>query len=335
MEVLGRVHAKNLTSWAKDKPEVLVLSADLTSSCEADLFRDTYPGRFISCGIAEQNMLSVAGGLCREGFVPFVHTFGVFIYRRAFDQLAMSVAYPNVPVKLFGFLPGITTPGGATHQAIDDLALLRSLPNMTVLEVGDATDVESVLDVAYGIPGPVYIRMLRGEVPRLFARDEPMRLDTPRVLRTGRDLCIVSSGICTEEALRAVTVLARRGLSITHLHVSTLKPFDNPAYGDLLGSGRYGVITHENHLVNGGLGTAVAEKIVAQKLCRPLVKLGLQDTFSHGASKAFLMREHGLDAMALICAAERLVGESFAITEDELAAVRIEAVHSDAKAEAL
>src|SRR5690242_5099518 len=127
MEIRSKVHANNLTAWAKDKPNVLVLSADLTSSCEADLFRDTYPERFISCGIAEQNMLSVAGGLCREGFIPFVHTFAVFIYRRAYDQVAMSVAYPNLPVKMFGFLPGITTPGGATHQAIEDIALMRAL----------------------------------------------------------------------------------------------------------------------------------------------------------------------------------------------------------------
>jgi transketolase len=335
MEILSRVHARNLTAWAKDKPQVLVLSADLTSSCEADLFRDTYPDRFISCGIAEQNMLSVAGGLCREGFVPFIHTFGVFIYRRAYDQVAMSVAYPNLPVKMFGFLPGITTPGGATHQAIEDLALMRALPNLTVLEVGDATEVESVLDLVLAIPGPVYVRMLRGEVPRLFPADQPMRLDVPRVLQTGTDLTIVSSGICTEEALRAVAALKARGLSLTHLHVSTLKPFHNAQYGDLLGSGRRGIITMENHLVDGGLGTVVAEKCQALGLGRPLLKLGLRDTFSHGASRAYLMKEHGLDAGALIRAAETLMGTTFSITEDELAAIRIEAVHHDAKAEGL
>ena len=144
---MTRVHAKNLVRWAADKPKVLVLSADLTSSTEIDLFRDTYPDRFLSMGIAEQNMLSFAGGLAREGFIPFVHTFAVFIYRRAYDQIAMSVAYPNLPVRMIGFLPGITTPGGATHQAIEDIALMRSLPNMTVLECGDATEVETVLDV--------------------------------------------------------------------------------------------------------------------------------------------------------------------------------------------
>ena len=168
MEILSRVHAKNLVRWAKDRPNVLVLSADLTSSTEIDLFKDAYPDRFISLGVAEQNMLSFAGGLAREGFVPFIHTFAVFIYRRAYDQMAMSVAYPNVPVRMFGFLPGITSPGGASHQAIEDIAMMRSLPNMTVLEVADATEIETVLDAIDGVPGPVYVRMLRGEVPRLF-----------------------------------------------------------------------------------------------------------------------------------------------------------------------
>ena len=206
---MTRVHAKNLVKWAADKPKVLVLSADLTSSTEIDLFRDTYPDRFLSMGIAEQNMLSFAAGLAREGFIPFVHTFAVFIYRRAYDQIAMSVAYPNLPVRMIGFLPGITTPGGATHQAIEDIALMRSLPNMTVLECGDATEVETILDAMQQIKGPVYVRMLRGEIPRLFK--EPFELGKARVLSEGKDLVVLSTGIMTEEAMRAVQVLKQRG----------------------------------------------------------------------------------------------------------------------------
>ena len=207
MEILSRIHATNLVRWAKDKPEVLVLSADLTSSSEIDLFRDTYPDRFLSMGVAEQNMLSFAGGLAREGFFPFIHTFAVFIYRRAYDQIAMSVAYPNLPVRMFGFLPGITSPGGASHQAIEDVALMRSLPNMTVLDCGDATEVEGVLDVAHAVPGPVYVRMLRGDIPRLFDPREPMRLGRLRSVADDNpcgevDLAIFSSSICTEEAMR-------------------------------------------------------------------------------------------------------------------------------------
>jgi transketolase len=335
MEMLSRVHANNLVTWAKDKPKVLVLSADLTSSCEADAFSLAYPERFFSMGIAEQNMLSFAAGLAREGFMPLVHTFAVFIYRRAYDQVAMSVAYANANVKMFGFLPGITTPGGATHQAIDDVALMRTLPNMIVLETGDATEVESVLEVMAAVEGPVYIRMLRGEIPRLFPASEPMQLDQPRVLSRGNDLTVLSSGLCTEEALKAVSLLKSRGVSVEHLHISTLKPCNHPVLLDALAQPKHGVLTLENHLTTGGLGSIAAEKIAEHGLGKKLIRLGLQDTFSHGASKAYLMREHGIDAMGLIQAAEQALKTQLNIRPEDIAHVRVEAVHSAAKAEGL
>jgi transketolase len=335
MEILSRVHANNLVAWAADKPRVLALSADLTGSTEIDLFRASYPDRFFSMGMAEQNMLSFAGGLAREGYFPFVHTFAVFIYRRALDQLSMSIAYPNMPVRLFGFLPGITTPGGATHQATDDIAILRALPNMTILETGDATDVEGVLDVAHAVNGPVYVRMLRGEIPRLFDPAEPMRLDRARLLSEGSDIALLSSGICTEEAMRATRALRARGVSIQHLHVSTLKPFTDPAVLEAAAKARYGVVTMENHTVLGGLGTAVAEVMAENGIGKRLVRIGLKDTYAHGASRSYLMREYGLDAIALVHEVEKLLGQRLQITEADLAAVRLEAVHSSAKAEAL
>jgi len=333
IELLDRVHARNLVDWARDKPRVLVLSADLTGSTEIDLFRDAYPGRFFSMGMAEQNMLSFAGGLAREGFLPLVHTFAVFISRRAYDQIAMSVAYPNLPVRLFGFLPGITTPGGATHQAIEDIALMRTLPNMTVLECGAATDVESVLDVAYEVQGPVYIRMLRGQIPRLFA--EPMRLNRARVLSTGTEVTIFSSGICTEQAIRAVHALQERGLSLTPAHISTLKPFSDPQVLAVAAQARCGVITFENHTIVGGLGTAVAEVMAAAGLGKPLVRMGLQDTFAHGASREYLMHEYGLDCMALVQQVEKLVGARFDISEQDLAHVRLGKGYGKSKEEDL
>ena len=331
--IVTRVHAKNLVKWAADKPDVLVLSADLTSSTEIDLFRETYPDRFVSMGIAEQNMLSFAAGLAREGFIPFVHTFAVFIYRRAYDQIAMSVAYPNLPVRMIGFLPGITTPGGATHQAIEDVAVMRSLPNMTVLECGDATDVESVLEVIKNIQGPVYVRMLRGEIPRLF--DSPMKLGEARLLSKGDDIVILTSGIITEEAMRATQTLKKRGLSIQHMHISTLKPFRDPVVIEAIGRSRSGVITMENHTVIGGLGTIIAETMAEAGIAKKLVRIGLRDTFSHGASKQYLLKEHRMDALSLVGAVEAMVGRKFGITEEELASARITAVHSAAKAEAL
>lgn len=339
MEIVSRPHAKNLIEWAKDKPLVLVLSADLTSSCEADTFRDTYPDRFFSMGMAEQNMLGMAAGLAREGFYPYIHTFAVFITRRPFDQLAMSVAYPNLPVRMIGFLPGITTPGGVTHQAIDDIALMRILPNMTILEVGDATEVESVLDVAQRINGPVYVRMLRGEVPRLFPKTEPLKLNEARVLsapsQRAADVTVFSSGICTEEALRATSALAARGVALRHLHISTHKPFSDPQIPDAVAATKHGVITMENHLTSGGLGSAIAETIAEHGIGKKLVRIGLQDTYAHGASRAYLMKKYNLDALALVRAVEQLTHESFGLTEEDLAAVRLSEVHSAAKAEAL
>ncbi len=353
MEILKKLHAHNLVRWAKDKPEVVVLSADLTSSTEIDLFRDTYPDRFFSMGVAEQNMISFAGGLAREGFFPFVHTFAVFLYRRALDQISMSVAYPNLPVRLFGFLPGITTPGGASHQAIDDIAIMRALPNMTILETGDATEVESVLDVVQSIPGPVYIRMLRGEIPRLFPRSQPMQLGRSRLLCSGdnnpkdngkrrhypgrisHDIALFTTGICTEEAMRVTTVLRNRGVSIRHLHISTLKPFDDPAIWEAAARARFGVVTMENHTIFGGLGSAVAEAMAEAGIAKRLVRLGLQDTFAHGASRPYLMREYGIDAMALASEIESLLDENLVISEEELAAVRLETRDSGTQAEDL
>lgn len=335
MEILQRVHARNLVAWAADKPEVVVLSADLTSSTEIDDFRASYPERFFSLGMAEQNMLGFAGGMAREGFKPHVHTFAVFLYRRAYDQICNAIAYPNLPVRLFGFLPGVTTPGGATHQAIEDLAVMRALPNMRVVEVGDATDVETVLDAIHGIEGPVYVRMLRGEIPRLFPADEPLRLGQARVLSTGLDLTLVSSGICTEEALRATRVLRERGLGIAHLHVSTLKPFDDRLLLEALQGARLGILTLENHSILGGLGTAVAETMATHGIGTPLVRIGIPDRFLHGASRSFLMREYGLDALALVRRIEGLLGRDLGIAEADLAAVRLEAAHTAAKAEAL
>ena len=335
MEILTKIHAQNLVQWGADKPEVYLLSADLTSSCEADIFRDTYPDRFLSMGIAEQNMLSFAGGMARQGLIPLIHTFAVFIYRRAYDQIAMSVAYPNLPVKMFGFLPGVLTPGGATHQAIEDISVMRSLPNMTILESGDATEVESVLDLAYRTPGPVYVRQLRGEVPRLFDPNEPMELGKYRKLSDGNDFVLLSSGICTEEAMRATAALRDKDVHISHYHISTLKPFDHPEILQEISRSKFGAITLENHSIVGGLGTILAERMAEAGTGKPLHRLGLRDTFVHGASRRYLMRKYGLDALTLIAKIEEITARQFSIAETDLAETYTPAVHSSAKAEAL
>jgi transketolase len=236
----------------------------------------------------------------------------------------MSVAYPNLPVVFIGFLPGIMTPGGVSHQAINDIATLRALPNMTIFDIGDATEIEGVLPLAHQVNGPVFIRMLRKEVPRIFPQDQPMELNRARLLSSGTDIALFSSSICTEEAIRATKALSRKGVSIQHLHVSTLRPFTDPAVTEALQKVKYGALTIENHLTIGGLGTAVAETIAEHGLATKLIKVGIRDTYTHGASKMYLLRKYGLDALTLISAAEELTGASYGITESDLEELRAE-----------
>ncbi|PIP00375.1 Transketolase [uncultured Pleomorphomonas sp.] len=333
VELVNRPYAGAFEAYAVAHPEVLCLSADLTSSCEIDGFRDRHPEQFLSLGMAEQNMMSFAGGLGLAGFRPFLHTFGVFLYRRPYDQLIASVAYPRRKVRLMGFLPGVTTPGGMTHQAIEDISVMRSIPNMTILETGDATEVESIVEAADSVDGPVYARVLRGQVPRLF--DTPIVVGKARELSLGSDVLVITAGITTEEALRARGALEKAGVSIRHIHLNTIKPFDAQYLLDHLHSVRHGVVTLENHVTEGGIGSLVAETIADAGIAKRLVRLGLKDTYAHGGSRPYLMRTYGLDAPALVAAIERLTGESFGITDADLDAVRIDAVHSSAKAEAL
>ncbi|BCL73660.1 transketolase (plasmid) [Vibrio nigripulchritudo] len=334
-QLLSRVHANAMLQWSKNRSDVVVLSGDLTKNTEADLFRNAYPERFFSMGLAEQNMLSVAGGMAREGLVPFVYTFAVFLYRRPFDQLQMSVAYPNLKVRLMGFLPGLSTPGGVSHQAIDDIAVMSAIPNMTVVAVGDATEVESLLPAIESVDGPVYISMMRGKVPRLFPQNEPMVLGQSRTLSSGKDILVLSSGHATEDAMRAVSALKNKGLDVGHIHVSTLKPFVDPAVLNAIAQTKIGVITHENHLIRGGLGTSVAELIAENGLSVPLKRIGLRDTYAHGGSHNYLKKHYAIDSMALIRKVEAMLGVDTGITESDLDDVRVEVEHGAHKPEAL
>jgi len=332
-EMVSRPYETAFEQHALANPDVLCLSADLTSSCEIDRFRDEHPDQFLSLGMAEQNMMSFAGGLGLAGYRPFIHTFGVFCYRRPYDQLMASIAYPRRKVRIMGFLPGITTPGGMTHQAIEDISVMRSMPNMTILETGDATEVESICAAADSIDGPVYCRVLRGSMPRLF--DTPIVVGQMREISLGRDILIVTAGITTEEAMRATQALESAGVSVRHLHLNTIKPFDAAAMLDHINSVKGGVVTLENHVTEGGIGSLMAEIMADNGVGKKLKRLGLKDTYAHGGSRAYLMRYYGLDALALTQGIEDLIGETLNISEQDLAQTRIDAVHSLAKAEGL
>ena len=333
IEIVKKPYSYSFENFAKLDKNILCLSGDLTSSCEVDGFRDRYPKQFVSMGMAEQNMMSFAGGLGLAGFRPFVHTFAVFAYRRPYEQLLASIAYPRRKVRIMGFLPGVTTPAGMTHQAIEDLAIMRTIPNMTVLETGDATEVESICTVADSVEGPVYCRVLRGNVPRLFKT--PMKIGEIRVLNKGTDILVVTSGISTEEALRARSAIKNAGISIQHIHLHTIKPINKELLLSQIEKVKYGVVTMENHLINGGIGSILADIIAENGIAKRLIKLGLNDTFAHGGSKAYLLKYYGLDAFALVKGIEQLMNIKTEINEENLENARIEDVHSLSKAEAL
>ena len=170
-------YGRALVDLARKRPEILCLTGDLTRQTEIDLFQEQIPERFIHGGMAEANMISMAGALARRGFLPFVHTFGVFATRRPLDQIINSVAYPNLPVRIVGFMPGVSSPGGPSHQAIDDVALMRAIPNMTVVDLADATQIRAALPSIADIPGPVYLRLKRGEIPVIFEDDQEFLAD--------------------------------------------------------------------------------------------------------------------------------------------------------------
>ena len=333
IETVNKPYARAFEKFAIKDSNILCLSADLTSSCEIDGFRDKNPQRFISMGMAEQNMMSFAGGLGLAGYRPFIHTFGVFTYRRPYDQLVASIAYPRRNVRIMGFLPGITTPGGMTHQSIEDISVMRTIPNMTVLETGDATEVESICEAADSIDGPVYCRVLRGQVPRLF--NTPLKIGEIRELNKGSDLLIITSGITTEEALRARSAILDAGISIQHIHLHTIKPINEDLILDQIKKVKYGVITMENHLITGGVGSLIADIIAKYGVGKKLIKLGLNDTFAHGGSRAYLSKYYGLDAFAMVKAIETLLNIKTGLNEDNFDKVRIDDVHSLSKAEAL
>jgi len=219
--------------------------------------------------------------------------------------VAMAIGTPRARVRLMGFLPGLTTPGGVTHQAIDDAALMASVPGMTVVDLGDATEIQSALEALHEVPGPVYCRVMRGDVPVLF--DTPLVPGKARLLSKGSDLCLLSASVTTLEAIKAAEAMRAAGASVAHLHISTLKPFDDPAIADAIAGAR-AVVTIENHLVRGGLGTAVAELIARQGLGRRLATLGLQDSYAAGGTLPYLLARFGMDQAAILRAADGLLG---------------------------
>ena len=301
-------YGRALVELARRREDVVCLSGDLTRQTEVDLFQEAFPDRFIHAAMAEANMISVAGALARRGFIPFVHTFGVFATRRPYDQIVNCVAYPNLPVRIVGFMPGVSSPGGPSHQAIDDVALMRVLPNMTVLDLADATEVTQAVEAIVDVPGPVYLRLKRGETPVIFDDSHRLTLERLHVVREGEDVAIFACGMMLPAALSAAQVLAGAGVSAGVVNVAVIKPLDRASVVTVATRAR-AVVSAENHSVFGGLGSALAEVLAEEGLARPLRRVGLADTFAQGAQNAsWLFAKYGLSTQDVVDASWQALG---------------------------
>lgn len=292
-------YKRALKAIGEANPRVVVLGADLGNSTEIDGFREKFPERFFNIGVAEQNEVNIAVGLAIEGEIPFVHSFGVFITRRVYEQICVQVAMQNINVKLVGAIPGLTSRLGPTHQAIDDIALMRILPNMVVIDPADATEIEQAVPVIANYQGPVYIRMMRREVPIIFDSHEyQFQIGKAVCLKQGEDIAIITSGIMLKQALSAIVELEQKGIYPTLLHISTIKPIDREAIVNLTKNSSI-ILTIENHLISGGLGSAVAE-IIAEQGGAFLVRMGLQDEFAVPGSQDYLFKRYKLTSNDIV-----------------------------------
>lgn len=290
--------ADALLDLAARRTDVVVLSADLSNYTDLRPFATTYPDRFIQVGMAEANMMGMAGGLARAGFLPIAVTYGVFATRRAYDQVAMALATGGVHAIVVAFLPGITTPFRATHQATDDLALMRAIPGMTVIDPGDASEVASSLQAAAAHHGPIYIRGLRGVVERRFAPGD-FHIGRARLVRTGADAIAVGTGLGTSWALDAAQIAAGNGVEVTVVHAPTVKPFDS----ELVRSACEGFATvHvvENHSTIGGLADAVTRALDGSGV--RVIAHGVPDVWAPAGSLDHVRAGLGLDSPTLAAA---------------------------------
>jgi transketolase len=281
-----------LVAEAERNPRIVGLSADLAKYTDIHVFRDRYPDRFFQIGMAEQNLIGVAAGLARTGFVPFLTTYCVFATRRAYDFIAMDAALGRANVKIMAGLPGLSTGYGGTHQGIEDLALMRSIPNLTVIDPCDAIEVAQATAAIAQYEGPVYMRLLRGLVPVVLDENTyQFEIGKARLLRDGNDVAIISTGLMTARALEAAATLADSGIAAAVLHVSTLKPFDRQAVLELLARVPR-VITAENHLITGGLASAVADAVTDAGLPIRLRRVGIPDCFCESGSLPYLAERY-------------------------------------------
>ena len=297
---LPRSYGDALVEAALLDDRIVCLSADLTPPTETDRFRDELPNRFHNVGIAEANMIGIAGGMARSGEIPFVHSFCAFVTKRCFDQITMQAAYPDLPVKIVGFLPGIATLLGVSHQAIEDIALMRSVPNMMVLEPSGPEYHKAAVEMALQHPGPVYLRMKRPELPpETPIKARSLEYGKGVVLREGSDITIIAAGLEVAEAMDASTTLAEKGIQATVVDMPMVKPIDQSMIVSKA-TETGAIVTAENHSIIGGLGSAVAEVLADAGIGLPFKRIGIQDQFCEGGTTPYLLDKFGLNSRAIV-----------------------------------
>lgn len=285
-----------LAELGAEYPDLIVLDADLAAATKTGVFKKAFPERHIDCGIAECNMIGIAAGLAAAGKIPFASSFAMFAAGRAFEQVRNSVCYPQLNVKIGATHAGISVgEDGATHQCNEDIALMRTLPGMVVINPSDDVEARAAVRAAIEHQGPVYLRFGRLAVPVINDRpDYKFEIGKGVVLREGKDLAIIATGLCVSESLAAAEMLAKDGIDAKVINIHTIKPLDEElVIAAAKETGR--VVTVEEHSVIGGLGSAVCD-VLSEKAPTPVLKIGVQDVFGESGPAVQLVHKYGLDA---------------------------------------
>jgi transketolase len=298
-------YGKALLKLGEINPKIVVLDADLSKSTKTDGFSKKYPERFFQMGIAEADMMATAGGLAACGKIPFASSFAIFATGRAYDQVRNTIGYPGLNVKIAATHAGVTVgDDGGSHQSIEDIALMREIPGMTVLNPADATEAEKLIFAAAKHVGPVYIRLGREPMPSVFDDSYQPEIGKAVRLREGDAATIIATGIMVERALLAADALKEKGIAVRVVNIHTIKPIDR---AEIVAAAREtgAIVTAEEHSVIGGLASAVAE-VVVQNHPVPMEFIGIQDRFGQSGSPAQLLTEYGMDPAHIVAAVERV-----------------------------
>ena len=290
---------KALVELGKENKDVVVLTADLAGATKTSLFEKEFPDRFINVGIAEQNMIGISAGLATTGKIPFASTFAMFAAGRAYDQIRNSVAYPKLNVKICGTHAGVTVgEDGATHQMLEDLSLMRSIPNMTVLCTSDDVQTKWAIKEMAKIDGPVYIRLARVATPVIYAENQKFEIGKMVQIGDGTDATVFATGVEVAEALKAKEELEKENINIRVVDVHTIKPIDRKMIIKCARETKK-LITIEDHSIIGGLGTAVCE-VLSEEYPTKVVRMGMQDRFGKSGKAEQLLKYFKLDSEAII-----------------------------------